>query len=346
MKTIKAVSLFYTEGKSDKVYHTQLCETDGGFVVNFQYGRRNSTLQTGTKTAEPVDQAKAAKVFDKLIAEKVGKGYTPEETGEVFSTKEFIEAKTNHVPQLLNAIDESELKDYLHDSNFIAQEKHDGERRLVEVVNGKATGINRKGLAVQLPDSLKFDRDMVIDCEIIGDKLFVFDVLSLDGRDTKDMPLTERISLLNSMKFSKNIKLTKTVTTTAGKQSLLNQIKENQGEGIVFKKKDSLYTGGRPSSGGNALKYKLVKTATFIVSNITKNKRSVGLVVLDGSTEVEVGKVTILPNFPVPKVGSLIEVQYLYAHKGGAVFQPVYKGERTDLERSSAVMTQLIYKAE
>lgn len=69
-----------------------------------------------------------------------------------------------------------------------------------------------------------------------------------------------------------------------------------------------------------------------------------GLTVLDQNTEVEVGKVTIPPNFPVPAVGALVEVRYLYANKGGAVYQPVYLGERSDLDRESATIDQLEYK--
>ena len=44
------ISLYYQSGNSDKVYHVQLEESDGLYVVNFQYGRRGSTLNTGTKT--------------------------------------------------------------------------------------------------------------------------------------------------------------------------------------------------------------------------------------------------------------------------------------------------------
>jgi bifunctional non-homologous end joining protein LigD len=53
------ISLYYREGRSDKVYHVQLEQTDGGFIVNFQFGRRHSTLQSGTKTPAPLPYEKA-----------------------------------------------------------------------------------------------------------------------------------------------------------------------------------------------------------------------------------------------------------------------------------------------
>jgi bifunctional non-homologous end joining protein LigD len=54
---------------------------------------------------------------------------------------------------------------------------------------------------------------------------------------------------------------------------------------------------------------------------------------------VEVGKVTILPNFPVPKVGTLVEVKYLYRHVHGALYQPIYLGERDDIDQADQVST-------
>jgi len=41
------ISLYYNEGRSNKVYRVQLEQTDSGFIVNFQFGRRGSTLQSG-----------------------------------------------------------------------------------------------------------------------------------------------------------------------------------------------------------------------------------------------------------------------------------------------------------
>jgi bifunctional non-homologous end joining protein LigD len=58
------------------------------------------------------------------------------------------------------------------------------------------------------------------------------------------------------------------------------------------------------------------------------------------------GKVTIPPNHEIPSEGELVEVLYLYAYKGGAVFQPVYKGKRPDSDLSDATIKQIVYKAE
>ena len=73
---LKTASLYFTNGSSDKEYHARIEEKDGGFVVNFAYGRRGASLTTGTKTQTPVAYDKALAIFDKLVREKMSKGYS------------------------------------------------------------------------------------------------------------------------------------------------------------------------------------------------------------------------------------------------------------------------------
>ena len=70
------ITLYYREGSSDKVYHAVIEPQGEGFVVNIAYGRRGSTMNTGTKTQTPVDYDTAARIFTKLVNEKKTKGYT------------------------------------------------------------------------------------------------------------------------------------------------------------------------------------------------------------------------------------------------------------------------------
>jgi len=78
MAIIKSSKLYFREGESDKVYHAFIESAPGGFVVNFEFGRTGTKLQTGTKTTSPVDENQATSIFDKLIKEKTTKGYKPE----------------------------------------------------------------------------------------------------------------------------------------------------------------------------------------------------------------------------------------------------------------------------
>ena len=75
---IQSTSLYYRAGRSDKGYQAAIEEVPGeddAFLVTFAYGRRGSTLQTGTKTPQPVSREAAIKIHDKLVASKWAKGY-------------------------------------------------------------------------------------------------------------------------------------------------------------------------------------------------------------------------------------------------------------------------------
>jgi len=152
--------------------------------------------------------------------------------------------------------------------------------------------------------------------------------------------------VLNSLNFGKNIKFVETAYSKSEKQKLFERLKSENREGIVFKNKDAPYTHGRPSSGGNQLKYKFYNTATFIVASHTEGKRSVGLELVSGveNKKVFMGKVTIPPNKEIPTPGELVEVRYLYAYRGGAVYQPIYLGKRNDSDLTDATMEQIVYK--
>jgi bifunctional non-homologous end joining protein LigD len=52
--TAERITLYYRQGTSDKVYQASIEPAGELFIVNFAYGRRGATLQTGTKTEKPV----------------------------------------------------------------------------------------------------------------------------------------------------------------------------------------------------------------------------------------------------------------------------------------------------
>jgi len=45
-------------------------------------------------------------------------------------------------------------------------------------------------------------------------------------------------------------------------------------------------------------------------------------------------------------VDSIIEVRYLYAYKGGNLYQPTYLGVRDDISFEDCLISQLKYKKE
>lgn len=343
-------SLYFKDGSSDKEYHCQVVPQGNGYVVNFQYGRRGSALQSGTKTPTPVSKEEAEKIFIKLANEKIRKGYV-EGAGDNGSVPSESFAKSVEVvfaPQLLNEIEDPQF--YIDSEDYVAEEKFDGERRPVIASAENIVGINKKGQAVPISSaiikSLPDNTTITIDGEIIGETLYAFDLIELGGKAVAILPLVDRLAILDKVSFGKAIVVIQTAYTREEKQAMFDRIKKENGEGIVFKKKDAPYTAGRPNSGGNALKFKFHKTATFIVVGSTLGKRSVGLEMMDENGGRQfMGKVTIPANKEIPTTGDLVEVRYLYAYKGdGKIFQPVYMDKRTDADLTDCTTKQLIYK--
>jgi bifunctional non-homologous end joining protein LigD len=60
----------------------------------------------------------------------------------------------------------------------------------------------------------------------------------------------------------------------------------------------------------------------------------------------DVGSCTIPPNKTRPAIGTIIEVRYLMAFRGGSLIQAVYLGVRDDIERCACTIDQLRFKNE
>lgn len=349
MKT-ENITLQFKQGKSDKLYQVSLEAENDLYLVNFAFGKTGSTLKTGTKTQTPVAYDKAKKIYDKLVKEKSAKGYLPINNAQQSQYVHSNQQKdTGIYCQLLNPIEADELEQLLANDDWWAQEKQDGKRMLIQKTD-QLTAINRRGLSVGAPDAMlaaakAVNHEFLIDGEAIGDNLVVFDLLMLDGEDLKAKPYRERLQLLEGLGFSGVIEVIKTAKTPEEKQALHDQLKQANAEGVVLKKPDAAYTAGRPNSGGNQLKFKFYDTASVLVSKVN-DKRSVAMMVYENKQEVNVGNVTIAVNKDIPAVGDVIEVRYLYAYKGGSLYQPTFLEVRTDITPEECVIEQLKYKAE
>lgn len=352
-------SLACTEGRSDKVYFTQLVQSGDGWLVLAQYGPRGGVLKSADKHPTPVPYAVALKAFESLVKSKVAKGYVPSDAeGGAAAACAPTATFTDIRPQLLTPIEERDLTIFLHDPAFIAQIKHDGERRLLVVDVDAIYGTNRKGQRITLSQAIATDalqlavpRDgrTILDGEQIGDCLYVWDILERDGANLRTTPLRQRqvalSALLEGLGENASIRPVESAASYDAKCTLLERVRQQGLEGVVFKHATSRYIEGRPASGGDWRKYKLTASATVRVAGHTPGKRSVALEVIDRGVWRDVGNVTIPANHDVPEIGALCEVEYLYvANVGGCLFQPVYKGVRFDQDENDCDASQLKYK--
>jgi predicted DNA-binding WGR domain protein len=344
------VTLYFRQGPSDKIYQASIEPKGSGFTVNFAFGRRGSTLNTGTKTNAPVDRSTAQQVYNKLVQEKKAKGYVEGPEGTPFRTSQESDRVSGQLPQLLNPITESELEPLLADPRWCLQEKFDGRRMLLSKTGYQIRAINRLGLFVGLPEPLALaaqaiEGDFLLDGEAVGDQFHAFDLLSRNGEDLRPLPYWKRMEhLLLTCTQRSAIQPVKSFLSEAEKRDELAALCRSNAEGVVLKDLKAPYTAGRPNSGGPALKYKFYATLTAVVSQLNSS-RSVELRLLTKDGWDPIGNVTIPANHSIPDVGKCVEVRYLYAFpESNALFQPVFLGVRTDIEHFDCDISQLKFK--
>lgn len=353
---VESVSLYFKSGSSDKVYHARIEAADGGgFTVNFAYGRRGAALSTGTKTRAAVDHTTARRIFEKLVADKQSKGYTAGVDGTPYRHSANAGRVSGLLPQLLNVISETAAARVVGDPRWLMQEKFDGRRLILRKIGDYVEGINKLGLMVSVADTIEaaarlVPGDFVLDGEAVGDRFHTFDLLSRDATDLRERTYDDRYRALRAVIGDDDtgaapISVAESWIDSTDKAHQLGALRARNAEGVVFKRLDAPYTQGRPSSGGTQLKLKFVATASAVVTAINQ-QRSVRVSLLDGTTWLDVGAVTVPANQGVPQIGEVVEVRYLYATPGGgALYQPVLLGVRTDVEPSECVMAQLKLKA-
>lgn len=358
---VKSVSLFFRQGSSDKEYNIFLENSvfsASMFDVRVTYGRRGNANQT-TYKAWSATMPMALKAFNDVMHEKVSKGYVQGKSLATqiqqiadYSLNQTMAsaarpAVTEHhvlterqmselVPQLLNPIEISELDSYVNDDKYLAQEKLDGKRIMVDVTFGKVTASNRRSWVIGIPKDIeqelaKFD-DCVLDGELVGGVYYVFDLLSHNGEDLKALPCVERFDRLVHVigdQMLEQVGLVPTAFSTQEKQALAESLSLK--EGIVFKQVNAPYTAGRPNKGGAQVKCKFWSSATCVVSAINA-KRSIAVSVDSPDGFVAVGNVTVPPNYELPQLGDYVEIKYLYYYVGGSLYQPQYLGVRDDVD--------------
>jgi len=256
------------------------------------------------------------------------------------------------IPQLLTEIEESELDSYLDNDEFGAQEKKDGHHKTLQVKNGKIITRNKKGIAADGSiefgnDLLSVGCDLLIDGEQIGNKFWVWDLLEFDGKDYRNLPYysstqISRYSELSRIVFGPSIKLLQ-LYTGSEKRILYNMLRAKKKEGIVFKRLLASHTTGK---GMDQFKCKFYGEISVIVVEGREGKASIGMELINAQGQREfVGYCTCVLN-PLPPVGSIAEIKYLYmANVGGCLYQPSFKELRDDVDTNECLTSQIKYKA-
>jgi len=291
------------------------------------------------------------------VASKTKKGYTPDESGVAFRGTEHAGEVTGFRAQLLNEISAEQAAELGDD--WLVQQKFDGERRWLSVEDGHSVFANRDGLAtgVQEPVAAAWEAltntslSFSADGEDMGDYVVIFDVTRHPGlvsgtfQERAEL-LLEIQETIKGLGLEDHLKVEIPVPAQDFFKGRDKTLLEAGAEGYVLRHKNSVYTPGKPSSGGEALKVKFWDDVSCRVAQGRDGKSSVGLELLDeNGTWISVGNVTV-PQGKKPEIGAIIDVKYLYAYKNGSIYQPTFKGVRTDIPESDCRMDRLKYKVE
>lgn len=252
-----------------------------------------------------------------------------------------------------SGVDEG-LGEHITDDGWVAQFKYDGDRFVVEVVDGVVAVYGRDGQAKVRdvnPVMLEPFRQLtagrwVFDGELVDRTLVVFDMPAAADVIGDGSSFAERyraLGIVASILFdgSDDIKIAPVARTADGKRELLAEARSERREGVIFRDWSSTYRAGRASV---LRKHKFVSEADCVVVEVGRGGKTnvvVALHDLDGNL-VEVGQVTAIGKGQI-EVGDVVEVRFLYVTDRDApkLFQPRIIRTRTDKAASECSIDQL-----
>lgn len=356
------------KGGSQKFYEIILEQSGQAddYKVITRYGRIGAAGNTAPKF-EHLTHVQAERQRDKLVREKERKGYqvirrtggasqganpapsAPQAPAPVVGPRVDVDLQL----AATSALDADAL---IEARGYLMQEKHDGVRALLSVRAGTPLLTNKRGRELDIPASvaafaavaLPEAGETILDAELVGDRLYIFDILMLRGEDLRAEGFRRRYATLEGLllPYAEHVSLSPAYSFPTSKRANYDALLAAGAEGVVFKSGSAPYTPGRSAANGECLKVKFVESATVRVKAHHESKRSVSIEMLDGDAWVGVGNVAIPVNHTMPAIGSLVEAHYLYAFRGGSLYQPVYKGERDDVSDADCGIGQLKFKAE
>ena len=234
----ESIRLLSTKDGADKEYRVQLDAKDDGFIVTGFNGRRGGALKAQPKIETPVPYAEAKKAYDALVKSKLKSGYYPADNASSYVVPADIGTPTGISLHLLTQVSESDIERYITDDGWLAQEKYDGERRPV-ARRESVIGSNKNGFQTTLPSHLAdvlslLPPETELDAEQVGDMLYVFDTMKINGECQRDIACIERKRkvdvLVHQLGNPANIISVYTAVGTDAKRALYQRLRREKKE--------------------------------------------------------------------------------------------------------------------
>jgi ATP-dependent DNA ligase len=254
---------------------------------------------------------------------------------------------------------------FLDDDRYALEPKYDGVRTLISVTSEGVKLLNRNGNplaaastnahraplarefeAMGLKGEWMFDGELLDDGVLIvfdlpkacNDKGCVFTTASTTYEDRR-VVLERLAELVDWGTPGSRIRLA-TQALGVHKRALYEAIAETGGEGVMVKRLDSRYEQRRTKSAGHKIKFTCTVDAVITAMNI-EGKDNAALGLIDGERIVPVGRCSLIGKPPV-RIGSVVEVRYLYVGANGRLVQPRLIRVRGDKTAAECVVDQLV----
>lgn len=267
-------------------------------------------------------------------------------------------------PMLASTQPDTTVEAAMHDTDWVAQFKYDGDRVVIEIINGEIRVLNRQGAekvknvgrAHLRPFTALHAGRWVFDGEVVGRTLVLFDLAAATDGVTawvnERSPFAVRYWRLRDLcgilgildvataSDGASVVLAPTAGTTAEKKDFLTTAATEQREGIILRHVKGGYESGRRSTP--LIKHKLVKDADVVVKALHETKQSVTLAVHDDNgTLVELGAASTIGKGGVG-VGDVWVVTFLYVTDPDhpRLFQPRLVRKRDDKSARACTLDQ------
>jgi len=202
-----------------------------------------------------------------------------------------------------------------------------------------------------VPEFVHAPHQMILDGEYVAKKsgLFLFDVLQVDDRDIRPLPLTERKKILHQILRGNEVEVKPTLAKSFEQvMTIKERLVKKGAEGIVVKNPTSSY--GQPNSW---LKLKRFDTIDCFVTGYeeTQEMKRTGVprswfiaVYDDDGQRVDIGKVGAVVERVDPRqvtIGSVVEVRFNMVTEDTKLRGPFILRVRHDKLPSECLLTQL-----
>jgi ATP-dependent DNA ligase len=251
------------------------------------------------------------------------------------------------------------FKRTLDDPNWVWQEKHNGDRRLITKEGNEISDFNRKGepgkgLSAEIISVLRKHplHRFIIDVEYVQaeNSIYIFDMLIAGDNVIATDSYGTRLSYLHAHFDGFNLRTMpiKSASKREDKLALVKQLTADAAEGFCAKDLSAPY---RPSNEGGTLRYNykvkfwkdldavVIGDSTKVVDGHLRDSVRVGLYMPDGTLK-DVSGATKKSKY-VLKPGDVVKVKYIYGSGTLDIVQPAILELRTDKRPLECTIDQI-----